>query len=163
MSDRQPPEGKGYDLQAVYAEKADPFWFRWDDQWWELPHPKMLDFEVQLKVESFDVSALTEAGDGEDVEAVAKAKIDELFGLIMGGGQATEWRQVQVRPLQMMLDMFSQWMEHSKAGMGESEASTDSSKSTGRPSKLTSTASTGSGSPQRSRARKAAAGPPVNS
>ncbi len=166
MAERKPPEGKGYDLQTVYAENAEPFWFRWDDQWWTLPHPKMLDFEVQVRVESFNTADLFPDGDDtpdEQIGEVAKAKMDEFFALIMDAEQAAEWAQVKVRPLTMMLDMLSQWKDHIKAAEGESTASAGSSKSTGRPSKRTSATTTGSASPRRSRARKAVAGPPASS
>lgn len=166
MADRKPPEGKGYDLQKVYAENAEPFWFRWDDQWWSLPHPKMLDFEVQVRVESFNTADLFPDGDDtpdDKIGEIAKAKMDEFFALLMDDEQAAEWAEVPVRPLPMMLDMLSQWKDHIKAAEGESPASTSSSKSTGRPSKRTSAGTTKSGSPRRSRALKAAAGPPGNS
>jgi hypothetical protein len=151
MSDLEPPEGEGYDLQRVYAEKLKPFWFRWDDRWWKLPHLRMLDFEVQAQVESFDFGALT---DSKDIEAT-KTRVNDLFTLLMGGELGAQWRTT-VRPLTMLLDMVNRWVEHSGGTPGEAQASPDSSKSTGRPSKRTSTASTGSGSRRPSRAKKAA-------
>lgn len=165
MSDRRPPEGEGYDLQKVYAEKAKPFWFHWEDQWWTLPHLRMLDFEVQARVSEFDFGELAEVSGDEAIEA-AKAKVNELFALLMGPEQAAEWAEVS-RPLEPLLDMIQQWSKHSGADQGESSASAGSSRSTGRPSKRTSTASTGSGSRKRSTAKKAAPAkavtPPVSS
>ncbi len=170
MSDRKPPEGKGDDFQADYTGKAEPYWFRWADQWWVLPHPNMLDFSTHLKVVSIDVSALAGSdADDADLEETAKAKVDELFALIMDAEQAADWKNVESRPLNMMLGLFNRWMEHSQADPGESSASDDSSRSTGRPSKPTSTGSTASGSRRRSTAKKAApkrvkaASPPANS
>ncbi len=162
-------EDEGYDLQAVYAENAKPFRFRWADHWWELPHPKMLDFAVQAAVESFDYDAISESGG--DL-GIAKQKVDELFTLIMGREQGVAWAKVEVRPLPMLLDLFAKWMESTGVTPGEASASAGSSKSTGRPSKRTSNASTGSASPKRSRPakatsqrapRKAAGTPPANS
>lgn len=155
---QQPPEGEGYDLQQVYAEAAKPFWFRWADRWWQLPHLRMLDFEVQAAVESFDFAELT--GEGVTAEQ-AKAKVNELFDLIMGEQQGQDWRK-QTRPLPMLLDMLQAWMKHSGAEQGEASASGGSSRSTGRPSKRTSTGSTGSASRRRSKAVQAAS-PPVSS
>lgn len=153
MTDLQPPEGEGYDLQRVYAEKLKPFWFRWEDQWWTLPHPKMLDFEVQAEIESFDFSALTD--EGSDIEA-AKGRLNTLYDLIMGEEQGTRWRAT-TRPVQMQLDMLNEWIARAGGQQGEAPASNDSSVSTGRPSKRTSSGSTASGSRRRSPAKKAAA------
>jgi hypothetical protein len=163
VSDNEPPEGEGYDLQRVYAEKKKPFWFRWEDQWWKLPHPRMMDFEVQAEIESFDFGSLTqEGGDLED----AKARLNKIYGLIMGEEQAARWRECEARPVQMQLEMLNEWMARTGASQGEAPASDDSSRSTGRPSKRTSTASTGSGSRRRSPSKKVpakAATAPVNS
>lgn len=153
MSDLQPPEGEGYNLQRVYAEKAKPFWFFWEDRWWKLPNLQMLDFEVQIQVAEFDFGSLTEDSAGL---AEAKEKVNSLFDLIMGEEQGPEWRKT-VRPINMINDMLRSWGEHSGSESGESSASDGSSKSTGRPSKPTSKGSTGSASRRRSPARKAAA------
>lgn len=150
--DLQPPEGEGYDLQRVYAEKAKPFWFRWEDQWWKLPHLTMLDFEIQAQVAEFDFAEL--AADDMDIEE-SKKKLNELFDLLMGAEQGKQWRDVS-RPLPVLLDMIHQWTAHSGGSSGESSASSGSSESTERPSKRTSTASTGSGSRKRSTAKKTA-------
>ncbi len=164
MAERKPPEGKGYDLQKVYAEGAESFWFRWADQWWEMPHPKMLDFEVQVEIEAFDVTSfIPEDAEGRQAVEAARSKMNEFFTMIMGVEQGAEWAKVPSRPLPMMLDMLTQWRDHTKASMGEAPASTGSSKSTGRPSKRTSTASTGSASRRRSKAAQVAAGLPGNS
>jgi len=158
VTEVQPPEGEGYDLQQVYAEKIRPFWFRWADRWWQLPHLKMVDFEVQAKVESFE--ALAEKI-GDDVDA-AKAEVNALFDLLMGDAQAADWRAT-ARPVGMLFDMLRAWVKHSGAEPGESPASDGSSKSTGRPSKRTSTGSTESASRRRSPAKKAVATPPASS
>ena len=155
LGDRQPPAGEGYDLQQVYAEKMRPFWFRWADRWWELPHLRMLDFEVQGQVADFDFSIL--ATSDSDALEEAKTKLNQLFDLLMGPELAGEWRKVP-RPLEVLLDMVQRWSKHSGTDVGESSASDDSSGSTGRPSKPTSTGSTASGSRKRSPApRKAPA------
>lgn len=170
MTDLQPPEGEGYDLQAVYAEDNKPFWFRWADRWWMIPHLKMLDFEVQAEIENFDFSSVT-APEGGDVDvAAARAKLNELFDLIMGEQQGQQWREVP-RPIGFLIEMLNKWTTHSGAKPGEAPASESSSASTGRPSKRTSTGSTASGSRKRSApAKKAApkkeikaATPPVSS
>lgn len=162
MSDLQPPEGEGYDLQRIYSEKTKPFWFRWEDQWWKLPHLKMLDFEVQARVAGFDFASL--AADDMGVDE-AKKKVNELFDLLMGVEQSARWSKA-TRPLEPLLDMIRQWSEHSGGNSGESSASSGSSESTARPSKRTSTGSTESGSRRRSPVKKAArkaVTPPVSS
>ena len=143
---------KPYDLQRVYAEKAGtPFSFTWEDQVWTLPNMRMLDISVQERIENIDVTA---AG----VETV-----NALFDDLMGAEQGTRWRDV-LRPLPMLLDLFAAWLAHSKGELGESPASTGSSRSTGRPSKRTSNSSSTSGSPKRSSPRaRTAATPPVSS
>jgi hypothetical protein len=151
-----PPPGQGFDLQRTFAEKKADFWFRWADRWWQLPNLNMLDFEIQIQVMSFQ-GRISE--DNTDA-ATLLAFVNELFDLLMEAGrkgQAAEWRQVQ-RPLPALMTMMSQWSEHSGVDEGESSASADSSKSTGRPSKRTSKPSTGSASRTRSTARTRAAG-----
>lgn len=150
MTDMTPPEGEGYDLQRIYAEKK-PFWFYWADRWWKLPNLQMIDFEIQVKVATFDFADLTE--DAAGVEA-AKKKVNDLFDLIMGEEQGAQWRLVS-RPIQPMLEILHRWSEHSGAESGESSASNGSSGSTGRPSKRPSKPSTGSGSRRRSAAKPA--------
>jgi hypothetical protein len=153
MTVRKPPPGKGYDLQREYTEGLDPFWFRWADQWWELPHLKMLDFEKQL-----DVLAMQDAiGDIKDAESM-KAKMNEVFAMLMGETQNADWVKVD-RPIQALYDLLDNWRSHSEVteeDQGESSASDGSSKaSTRRPSSATSKASTGSGSRKRSTPRAA--------
>lgn len=129
-----------YDLQRLYAEKAGgPFTFRWADREWTLPNMRMLDIEVQDRIENVDTSA------GVDT-------LNTLFDELLGAEQGARWREV-VRPLPMILDLFQAWLDHSKGTLGESGASAGSSKSTGRPSKRTSKPSTGSGSPKPSSRR----------
>jgi hypothetical protein len=140
-------EKKPYDLQRIYAEKAgDPFDFTWADRVWTLPNMRMLDIEVQERIENLNTAAAT------------AETIFVLFDEMMGEEQGQQWRNVRPRPLPMIFDLFEAWLEHSKAELGESAASDGSSKSTGRPSKRTSNASTASGSAKRSspRARKTA-------
>lgn len=163
MTSFEPPAGEGYDLQAVYAENSKPFYFRWADRWWMLPHLKNLDFEVQAKVETFDFSMLT--GTNVDLDT-ARNRIDDLFNLVMGDEQGTEWRAVNPRPVNMLLDMLQSWTKHSGVKEGEASASEGSSRSTGRPSKRTSKGSTASASRRRSPAKaapEAAVTPPENS
>jgi hypothetical protein len=166
VSDRRPPQGEGFDLQRVYAEKTKPFWFRWEDQWWTLPHMKMLDFEVQARVAEFDFATLADLGSDPEGIAAARTKVDEFFALLMGDEQGADWAKVS-RPLHPLLDMIREWTEHSGGDMGESSASEGSSPSTGRPSKRTSKSSTRSGSRRRSTETVVIPGevvtPPVNS
>lgn len=152
MSTEQPPEGEGYDLQAVYAEKAKPYWFKWQDRWWKLPHLRMLDFEVQAEIEAFDFANLVSDDSTKDELEAAKEHLNELFDLIMGAEQGKAWRDVE-RPFNMLMDMLAGWTKHSGAAEGEAPASDGSSKSTGRPSKRTSNGSTASASRKRSPAK----------
>ena len=147
MSDFQPPEGEGYDVQRLSAEQNKPFWFRWNDRWWMLDHIKNFDFKVQHQVESFDFSF----DDGAGIEAY-EDRINAMFTLIMGSEQGGDWAQVPNRPVTMMLDVLREWMNRSGVQPGEAPASASSSPSTGRPSKRTSKGSTGSGSRKRSKA-----------
>ncbi len=160
MTERRPPEGKGYDLQRDYTQDVEPYWFRWADQWWTLPHLKMLDFEVQLEVFKLQ-GAVNDITDPDQL----KDQFNDLFDLLMGAEQGTEFRKVE-RPLQALMVMLTNWRAHSEAdeAEGESSASDGSSKSTGRPSSRTSNASTKSASPKPStrRARKSVT-PRVNS
>jgi hypothetical protein len=158
---RRPPAGAGYDLQRDYTTGLEPFWFRWADQWWDLPHLKMLDFETQLQV----ISMQDQVAEFNDVERV-KAALNDLFTMLMGAEQAAEFAKVD-RPIQALMDMLHRWRDHSgdtEEEQGESSASAGSSPSTGRPSKRTSSGSTASASPKRSsgRVRKTAT-PPASS
>ncbi len=158
MSTRTPPPGKGVDIQADYTKDLDEFWFRWADQWWTLPHFKMLDFEIQLSV--FDMQNF--GGDSEQDIETLKDRVNSLFDLILGPEQAPEFRKVS-RPLNFLLDTMHRWQEHSEiteAEQGESSASDGSSTSTGRPSRPTSNASTASGSGRRSAPRAKKTGTP---
>jgi hypothetical protein len=163
MTVRKPPPGKGYDLQREYTEGIEPYWFKWEDQWWELPHRKMLDYEKLLRVAQLQ-DTFREI-DTADVEEVI-AKLNGTFTMLMGEEQGADFAKVN-RPLEFLMDTLSRWREHSgeqEEETGESSASTGSSKSTERPSKRTSTGSTKSGSrrPSTPRARKTAT-PPVSS
>jgi hypothetical protein len=143
---------KPFDLQRLYEEKTGgPFTFTWANQVWSLPNMRMLDIATQERIEGLNDAAA-------NVET-----INVLFDELLGAEQGEQWRHV-TRPLGMISDLFSAWLDHSKQAMGESQASAGSSKSTGRPSKRTSKASTASGSPAPSsrRARKTAT-PPANS
>jgi hypothetical protein len=163
VSSRQPPEGKGYDLQREYTEGIEPFWFRWEDLWWTLPHRKMLDFEKLLKVAELQDSF----ADAEDLDVdAAMKKLNDTFAMLMGNEQGAEFSKVN-RPLDALMRILNQWNEHSgetEEETGESSASDGSSKSTGRPSKRTSKASTASASakPSSRKPRKTAT-PRVNS
>ena len=147
MSDTKP-----YDLQRLYAEKVGgPFEFTWADQVWTVPNMRMLDIEQQERIENLDT-------EGANSETVFK-----FFDDIMGAEQGARWREVRPRPLPMIFDLLAAWLEHSKTLPGESPASADSSKSTGRPSKRTSNGSTASASRKRSTAPQKVATPPVSS
>jgi hypothetical protein len=154
---RQPPAGKGYDLQREYTEGIESFWFRWEDQWWELPHRKMLDFEKTLKVAKLQDKFSNITTDNIDDAA---EELKDTFTMLMGDEQGAEFAKVD-RPIEALVKLLNQWREHSGEAdeeTGESSASDGSSKSTGRPSKRTSNSSSASGSPRRSspRARKTA-------
>lgn len=156
MTARKPPPGvTGHNIQRDYTANIEPYWFQWADQWWELPHLKLLDFEVQLDV--LGMQGLAE--DLTDAES-AKNALNSLFDLLMDPEQAAEWRKVS-RPIGALMDILGRWRTHcdvSEEEAGESSASTGSSVSTGRPSSRTSAASTKSASAKRStpRARKPA-------
>lgn len=160
MTDFAPPPGQGYDLQRTYTENKTDFWFRWADRWWKLSNLQMLDFEVQLQAMSFQGRVAEDAD-----TATLGSFVNELFDLVLEEGhegQSADWRKVS-RPLPALMNILSQWSEHSGADAGESEASAGSSESTGRPSKRTSNAGTASGSRKRSTVRGRAATPPANS
>src|SRR6185436_8384052 len=102
--------------------------------------------------------------DDVDVDAL-RDMINELFTLVLDegrDGQGAEFQET-TRPLHALMQLLSQWSEHSGADEGESEASDGSSRSTGRPSKRTSSAGTASGSRKRSTGRGRAAAPPASS
>lgn len=146
-------EPEVFDLQRLYTEKAgQPLVFTWEDRQWTLPSARMLDISVQEKLESFDP---TNANAGT---------VDELFSALMGAEQGEQWAQCTSRPLGMILDLFAEWQRRNEAAMGESEASSSSSGSTGRRSSRTSSGSTASGSakPSTRKPRKTAT-PPVSS
>lgn len=164
MTVRKPPPGKGYDLQREYTEGVEPFWFRWEDQWWTLPHRKMLDFEKLLRVAQLQDSF----SDVTDVNIdEAMATLNDTFAMLMGKEQGAEFAKVN-RPIEMLMDTLNHWREHSgpaEEEEGESSASTGSSESTERPSKRTSKPSTASGSakPSSRRPRKSATAPASSS
>lgn len=132
----------GDDLQAAYAEIArKPYRFYWADRWWVLPHIGELDYRVQAEIENFGSEVTLE-------------RIDELFRKIFGPQQAQAWSEA-TQPGPFLEMLFQRWLAHSGAKPGEEQASTPSSKSTGRSSRPTSAASTTSASPKRSTAKRA--------
>ena len=135
----------GDNLQEIYQKEIarKPYRFFWADRWWELPHIAELDWKIQVEIEQF--------GNNVSIETV-----DELFGKMFGPEQAEAWGRV-VRPLPFLEMLFSRWTAHSGREPGEPSASDSSSPSTRRPSKRTSTGSTGSASRKRSTAAKKAA------
>jgi hypothetical protein len=135
------PAAEVDDLDAAYAEVArEPYRFQWQGRQWELPHMAELDYRIQDEIEnteSFDITA-----------------INKLFDRMFGADQAAAFQETRVTaPFLAML--FDRWLKHSGARPGESEASTGSSENTGGSSRPTSPASTGSGSPKRSTAKRA--------
>jgi hypothetical protein len=151
-----PPPGQGYDLQKVHAEQSPPFWFKWADRWWMLPNVNLLDFEVHIEVLGFagKLSDLSDVATEDDIKALTEY-VNNLFVKLLDAGkpgQGADFLKCS-RPLKMIVDLIFQWKEHSGGDEGESSASAGSSKSTGRPSKRTSTATTKSGSRTRSTAR----------
>jgi hypothetical protein len=155
MTVRKPPPGQGYDLQREYTEGVEDYWFRWEDQWWSLPHRKMLDFEKLMRVAKLQ-DTFTDLNAANVDEVIAT--LNNTFTMLMGKEQGADFAKV-TRPIEMLMDTLNRWREHSgevEEETGESSASSGSSKSTGRPSKRTSSGSTASASPGRStpRARK---------
>ena len=162
MSVRKPPPGQGYDIQREYTEGVEPFWFRWEDQWWTLPHRKMLDFEKLLRVAQLQDTF-------SDIEHVdideAIAKLNETFAMLMGSEQGAEFAGTN-RPVEALMKILTQWREHSgeaEEETGESSASGGSSTSTVRPSKRTSSGSTASASRRRSSAKATSGTAPASS
>jgi hypothetical protein len=146
MTERKPPPGKGDDVQRDYTEDIETYWFRWADQWWELPHRKMLDFKKVLRTLTLQdkVNDIT----ADNVEDLIK-EFDGVFLMLMGPEQGAEFLEVEDRPIEFLMDTLKRWRAHSgetEEDRGEFSASDDSSKSTGRPSKRTSSGSTASGS-----------------
>ncbi|BAL87294.1 hypothetical protein AMIS_20740 [Actinoplanes missouriensis 431] len=156
-----PPPGQGYDLQKVHTEQNPEFWFRWADRWWMLPNIHLLDFDTHIDVLSFGSKFANISDDATEADiAVLKEHVSALFAKLLDegrAGQGADFIKVK-RPLNVLLDLIDQWKSHSGSDEGEASASAGSSKSTGRPSKRTSTATTKSGSRTRSTvpARKAA-------
>lgn len=145
MTDRKPPEGTGYDIQREYTAGIEPFRFYWADQWWTIPHRKMLDFEKLLQVAHLE-DRFTDLS-AANIDDVAKA-VNDTFTMLMGDEQGAEFAKVN-RPLDVLMLILNKWGEHSGGAeeqTGESSASNGSSTSTGRPSKRTSKPSTASGS-----------------
>lgn len=141
-----------FDLDALYAEQRKaPFQFRWSGETWELPAFSDIDWRaLQLAVE---IESLANVDNVADVDVTI---IQRMFGYAFSPEQAERWERVP-QSTTAMIALFGQWQRHGGADMGESSASTDSSASTGRPSRRTSTGTTASGSRPRSSARRKAA------
>jgi hypothetical protein len=128
------------DLDAAYAEiRREPYLFTWAARQWQLPHLGGLDYRLQLEIEQTD---------SWDVDAV-----QALLARLFGAEQAQAWATVEV-PTPVLFMVFERWLAHSGEKMGEDEASTGSSESTGPSSRPTSAASTGSASPKPSSAKR---------
>ncbi len=140
---------KNYD--RAYAEKRRaPFEFVWDGRDWELPHMRDVDIELLREIQGTD---------NMDLDAIL-ALMPRLF---VKATDRQAWKDT-AKPSAILIDIFSDWLAHAGQDAGESSASTDSSASTERPSKRTSTGSTASASRKRSTPRKrAAATPPASS
>ncbi|WP_051797279.1 hypothetical protein [Catenuloplanes japonicus] len=138
-----------FNLTARYAEiKKEPFEFVWPggdgkDRDWTLPYIQDIDLRVLEACEAEDVTALRQA-------------FEIAFEL---AGQDEAWAEAP-KPTSAIKELFHAWQEWDGVQPGESEASSDSSTSTGRPSKQTSRGSTKSGSRQRSSARAGTAAAP---
>jgi len=126
-----------FDVDALIAEaENEPFVFTYDGTEYELPHGKTLTMRQQLDL----AGAGGDAGGFVDVlREVAPDTVDAMLDM---PGHAT-------------LAVIKAWNEHSGIDQGESSASTDSSKSTERPSSGTSTRTTANRSARRSQAKKA--------
>ena len=149
-----------FDLDAVYAEeRGEPFRFRWQGRDWELPPFGEIDLRA---IESLkDLAALADA-DETNIAELDISAFNKLLEHGLGPEQWVEWEKVS-QPGTAVIRLLNEWQKHSGADVGEAPASTDSSKSTGRPSKRTSSGATGSGSAKRSPARKRTATRTANS
>jgi hypothetical protein len=130
--------------------RKEPFEFEWDGRDWALPH--IMDTDL----------ASIPAADSGDIEAVRES-VALAFRYSDDKSQAEAWRAALPVPAVALFELFRDWHEWSGTKPGESEASSPSSKSTGRPSKRTSRGSTTSGSPRRSRAKAETVELPANS
>lgn len=138
-----------YDLDAAYAEtRQEPFRFKWAGHEWELPHFGDVDWRAAQLAD--DLKAL---GDSDGVAEVDIEVLQKLFEYAFGPQQAKRWADVP-QNVTAMIKLFVAWQEYGGSSVGESSASSDSSASTGRPSKRTSTGTTKSGSRGRSSAAK---------
>jgi hypothetical protein len=150
--------GEIFDLDAVYAEeRREPFRFKWAGKQWELPHFSDIDWRAAGL--AADIEALA---DEDGTPEVNLGVLRDMFRMAFGEEQAARWEQVpQNTPA--MIHLFQAWQEHSGMSVGESQASPDSSGSTVRRSKRTSTGTTASASAKPSRARKTSGTRRVNS
>lgn len=147
-----------FDLDAVYAEtRTEPFRFKWAGEEWELPLFADIDWRALGLA-----NELTALADTENMAEVDVSVLRRLFEFAFGPTQAARWDKVP-QNTSAMTTLFGAWQSYSGTTLGESSASTDSSASTERPSKPTSTGTTRSGSRRRSTAAKKTATAPASS
>ena len=140
-----------YDLDAIYAEvRAEPFRFRWSGRDWELPNFGDIDLRAAGLVAQIETLA------DEDNKTGTIELLSKVFEYSFGEEQAALWAKT-AQNVSALMKLFEAWQKHSGTSVGEPSASTGSSPSTGRPSKRTLPATTGSGSRGRSTARRKSA------
>jgi hypothetical protein len=107
-----------FDLDAVAAEaQGKPLRFKYAGREWTIKHISAFDWRI------------TKDGISGDMEAVAL-----IFRKGMGEEQYAEWEKVD-QPAELVGVLFDQWLKHCGLSRGKSPDSTDSSESTGQPSK----------------------------
>lgn len=131
-----------------YADnRRERYTFQWANQQWSLPNFAEIDLRV-IGV-AVDLDALADGDEDAEVSPDLVLKLFE-YGFAFDAEQAERWKNTP-QPIPVMLHIFAEWQQHGSSDLGELSASTASSRSTGRPSKLTSRATTkGSGSRARS-------------
>lgn len=137
-----------FDLDAVAAEyrsKRVPFRFTFRGREWQLSNLfATVDLDTIESAQSSNLGALRTA-------------------LTSGLGADADDFKVGTLTVVELVPLFERWSVRSGSAPGESEASSDSSGNTGRPSKRTSKPSTGSSSAKRSTGPRKSAAPRANS
>lgn len=131
------------DVDAAYREvRPKPYGFLFAGQKWVLPHMRSLGYKTRDEL--------------EQVESMTLTQVRELLARMFGPAQAQRWDALDVGD-DVTEVFFRRWLAHSGAKLGEAQASSGSSESTGGNSNPTSAATTGSASRRRSTAKKATA------
>lgn len=125
-------------------------------------------FEFTFRGQKWQMSSLYTALDLDTIDAAQNGDLSMIRAAITSGlGDQAEDFKVGTLTVDEVVPLFERWTDASGSEPGESQASSGSSGSTGRPSKRISTGSTASASRRRSTAKTGtaakAASPPVNS